>query len=582
MPTDGTLSTTACEAALWTTGQNLRNNPELRSQLEPGGPLVVHGLQGSPADLVRNANTPPTVSYFVDYADTFHDPRASGHIGSVRIYTTPCAPAVAMSSPAVAANPAVGGRGGGACVCQPPLLPGPLPGQCVCPKGTVLDGNECVPQTCPAPLVYNPVAGACVCLPGRKCVCPPPLIAGPVPGECVWPLQTKQCVPTTGSLIIEKTVTTHGTLIPWPAGTLFPMTLTCSPPPFSASFSLAANGTYTANNIPFGSTCTVAEALPAFPPNLCPRGTVPMWSPPPTITPASVVINGTTVTVIVHNSVTCEKRDGTLSVTKIVDPDPLHIGSTLPFPMTVTCTNPAASYPLNVHGNTSTVPFNVPFGSHCTVTETQPALPAGCVWLPPVFAPPGGVTIASGLNQETVTNGYRCREACPPPQVMNVDGICVCPPPMVPGPVAGTCICPQGTTLVDGKCVPVDSCQPPLVMIPGAGCGCPPGTVLRGKECVRPIVCHAPLIPNAAGTECVCRDGLILRNGKCVEEEKPRREQTCQRGYVWNGDMCVRRKTEPKVERSRERPGFQKPRGMPGPGRRGGLGGGRGGGMPGR
>ncbi len=251
------------------------------------------------------------------------------------------------------------------------------------------------------------------------------------------------------------------------------MTLTCNPPPFSASFSLAANGTYTANNIPFGSTCTVAEVLPAFPPNLCPRGTVPMWLPPPTITPASVVISGTTVTVIVHNSVTCEKR------------------------------------------------------------------------------------------------------ACPPPQVMNVDGIFICPPPMVPGPVAGTCICPQGTTLVDGKCVPVDSCQPPLVMIPGAGCGCPPGTVLRGKECVRPIVCHAPLIPNSASTECVCPDDEVMRNGKCVEAKNPKREQTCQRGYVWNGDMCVRRKTEPKVERSRERPGFQNPRGMPGPGRRGGLGGGR-------
>ena len=65
---DGMLSTGACEAALWTTGQNLRNNPALRSQLEPGGPLVVHGLQGSPADMVRNANTPPTLSYFVDYS----------------------------------------------------------------------------------------------------------------------------------------------------------------------------------------------------------------------------------------------------------------------------------------------------------------------------------------------------------------------------------------------------------------------------------------------------------------------------------------------------------------------------------
>ena len=88
---DGTLSTTVCEAALWTTGQNLRNNPALRSQLEPGGPLVVHGLQGSPADLVRNANTPPVISYFVDYDDKFDDPRATGHIGSVRVYTTPCA-----------------------------------------------------------------------------------------------------------------------------------------------------------------------------------------------------------------------------------------------------------------------------------------------------------------------------------------------------------------------------------------------------------------------------------------------------------------------------------------------------------
>ena len=86
-------------------GQNLRNNPALRSQLEPGGPLLVHGLQGSPVDLVRDANTPPMVSYFVDYDDKFDDPRASGHIGIVRIYTTPCAPAAYVRPVAVAANP---------------------------------------------------------------------------------------------------------------------------------------------------------------------------------------------------------------------------------------------------------------------------------------------------------------------------------------------------------------------------------------------------------------------------------------------------------------------------------------------
>ena len=415
---------------------------------------------------------------------------------------------------------------------------------------------------------------------GSECVC------GCPPGTA---LEGKECVKV-GSLIIEKEVTTHDTLVPWPAGTLFPMTLTCGPPAnTTVTFNLANGGTYTANNIPFGSTCAVTETpLPAFPPNLCARGTVPVWSPPPTITPASVVINGTTVTVIVHNSVTCEpKRDGTLSVTKVVDPDPLNIGTSKLFPMTVTCTDPPAapvSYPLNVHGNTSTVPTPVGVGSHCTVMETStPSLPPGCHWLAPAYSP-ASVTIAGGLNQETVTNGYRCEILCPPPQAPNVDGICGCPPPMVTGAAPGTCVCPDGMQLVGGKCVKHIVCDPPLIPNADGSCGCPRGTVLRGKECVRPIDCRAPLIPNAAGTECVCRDGLVSRGGECVEVKQPKREQTCKRGFVWNGDMCVRNKTEPKEERPHEGPGFQIPRGMPGMGGGGGGGqrGGGGGGTPGR
>ena len=122
---DGMLSGATCEAALWTTGQNLRNNPALRSQLEPGGPLLVNGLQGSPADMVRSANEPPAISYFVDYDDKFDDPRASGHMGSVRILAQPCAGQVADS-----------GRSGSSSS-SPPYVSGPQtppPPPCVGPN----------------------------------------------------------------------------------------------------------------------------------------------------------------------------------------------------------------------------------------------------------------------------------------------------------------------------------------------------------------------------------------------------------------------------------------------------------------
>jgi hypothetical protein len=64
--------------------------------------------------------------------------------------------------------------------CTPPMVPGPVPGQCVCPLGTTLVGRECVkapppPPVCAPPLVPDPVAGQCICplgttLVGRECV----------------------------------------------------------------------------------------------------------------------------------------------------------------------------------------------------------------------------------------------------------------------------------------------------------------------------------------------------------------------------------------------------------------------------
>jgi hypothetical protein len=739
---DGAIDPQSCEAALWTTGQNLRNNPALASQLEPGGPLVVHGLQGSPADLVRNANAPPATSYFVDYDDTFNDPRAAGHMGSVRILAQPCAaPVAASAGPTtnvtnVSSPGTPGGPPPNVCVVPPgiptgqSLPPCTQPGQPVSldlstvthtstptadpnwsvspygpngystawgpwtalplnwvqpkqsaivqshPVGTYVYTRTfnlgCSPesyknlQLCggygsdnSSVVTLNAPGNIIASCPNSNCFATPPVNfchVGPsffvpglnvitvtvknVPGgafnptgmsmiakleaicgpdcQCGCPpgtlLEGKECVKA-GSIIVKKEVTTYNTLIPWPSpGPLFPMTLTCSAPPQSWSFSLNNNGTYTANNIPFGKTCTVAEgAMPAFPPNLCPRGTVPLWTPPPSTTPASVVINGTTVTMIVHNSVTCEEPDdGRLSVTKKVDPDPRGIGTTLSFPMTVTCTNPNASYTLTIPGNTSSVPHNLPVGSHCTVTETQPALPPGCTWLPPTFSP-ATVPIASGLNQELVTNGYTCHggpvcpppqimnvdgictcpngqppvggacgptpPVCPPPQVPNVDGICACPAPMLPGAILGQCICPQGTTLVNGACVPTSppppTCQPPLVMIPGVGCGCPRGEELVGKECVKPIVCKPPQVPNAANTGCVCPGNEVLRRGKCVEPEKPKRRIKCPRGTELQDGECVKPKREPRADPGdviRVLPGF-----IPG----GGGGSPRGGGTPG-
>jgi hypothetical protein len=136
---DGMLSGTACEAALWTTGQNLRNNPALRAQLDPGGPLLVNGLQGSPADMVRGANEPPATSYFIDYDDKFDDPTASGHMGSVRVLALPCTTAVAGGSnpPYVSGAQSGGGSqaGGGT---TPPPPPPPPPNACFKSTGTMV------------------------------------------------------------------------------------------------------------------------------------------------------------------------------------------------------------------------------------------------------------------------------------------------------------------------------------------------------------------------------------------------------------------------------------------------------------
>ncbi len=76
----------SCGSVLWSTGDALRNDPNMAEQLARGGALVVHGLQGNKISDVRPRNTPPVSSWFVDFDGQFNDPEKAGHVGDVAVY----------------------------------------------------------------------------------------------------------------------------------------------------------------------------------------------------------------------------------------------------------------------------------------------------------------------------------------------------------------------------------------------------------------------------------------------------------------------------------------------------------------
>ncbi len=88
----------ACDATLWSTGDALRDNPELADRLTPGGEMVVHGLQGNKLSLVRPFNVPPWAAWFLDYDGAYGDPEKAGHVGDVEVYRN-CAGGRAESFP---------------------------------------------------------------------------------------------------------------------------------------------------------------------------------------------------------------------------------------------------------------------------------------------------------------------------------------------------------------------------------------------------------------------------------------------------------------------------------------------------
>lgn len=104
---------------------------------------------------------------------------------------------VTVSKP-VTCQPPMVMNAAGVCACPPPMVPGAVPGQCMCPPGTVQEGKECVklppPPVCQPPMVPGPVPGSCICGDGLvlrhgKCVkritCRAPFIPNASGTSCV-------------------------------------------------------------------------------------------------------------------------------------------------------------------------------------------------------------------------------------------------------------------------------------------------------------------------------------------------------------------------------------------------------------
>ena len=75
----------SCGATLWTSGEALRNEPDLETALLPGGALKIDGVQAQPLALSIEHNSPPWISKFVDFDGRYPEERQSGQVGDVEI-----------------------------------------------------------------------------------------------------------------------------------------------------------------------------------------------------------------------------------------------------------------------------------------------------------------------------------------------------------------------------------------------------------------------------------------------------------------------------------------------------------------
>ena len=175
----GNINRAVCGGTLWSTGEQLRNaqEPAIIRRLQPGGPLIVDGLQGNSVQLLRPQNEPPFATYFIDYDDRFDDPRTRGHLGDVVIWRV-CGQTMLPILPAAVVCPAGLFNVDGVCLFG-----------LACPSGTEFSNGCCVYRGCPPS--YVRIRGRCV---------PPPTNCGPIEvlsegGHCEAPTCPPGLVP---------------------------------------------------------------------------------------------------------------------------------------------------------------------------------------------------------------------------------------------------------------------------------------------------------------------------------------------------------------------------------------------------
>lgn len=82
---EGFLDYDQCRGTLWTTGEALRDAPDLATRLMPGGQMRVAGAMAQPAALPGDENAPPWFSYAHDRDGVYPERAQTGFAGDVAV-----------------------------------------------------------------------------------------------------------------------------------------------------------------------------------------------------------------------------------------------------------------------------------------------------------------------------------------------------------------------------------------------------------------------------------------------------------------------------------------------------------------